>query len=232
MAELVADCPRCGSQNITFDVLSEHIFNMQYGWQNWYEAFSLCRNCSRSTVFVLKESVNADYEHVHKKGLLNITQTLNNYVNVDGYISLKDKAVTKPPEYIPKEIQSAFNEGATCLSVGCYNASSAMFRLCVDLATKSLLPEDGVNNLNNKIRRNLGLRLEWLLEHQYLPSSLEDLSLCIKDDGNDGVHMGNLTKEDALDLLEFTYILLDRMYSEPEKLRLAKERKISRRKNI
>lgn len=231
MAELVTDCPRCSSKNITFDILSGHIFKTQHGWQNWYEAFSVCRNCCRSTIFVLKESVNSDYEHVHNKGLLNVVQSLNNYVDVEGYINLKDIGGSKPPDYLPEDIQLAFNEGATCLSVGCFNASGAMFRLCVDLATKSLLPEDDVDGLNNKIRRSLGLRLKWLLEHKYLPNALEDLSLCIKDDGNDGVHFGNLIKEDAVDLLDFTYILLDRMYSEPERIKLAKERKISRRTN-
>ena len=149
MAELVANCPRCSSKNITFDVLSAHTFRISYEWQNWYEAFTLCRNCNRSTTFILKESVNSDYEHVHSKGLLNVLQTLNNFVDIEGYISLKDTEVQKPPEYLPKEIESAFIEGATCLSVECFNASGAMFRLCVDLATKSLLPEEDVNELNN-----------------------------------------------------------------------------------
>jgi hypothetical protein len=48
-------------------------------------------------------------------------------------------------------------------------------------------------------------------------------------DGNDGAHVGSLKKTDAEELLDFTVALLERMYTEPEKLRLAKDRRDSRR---
>jgi hypothetical protein len=37
MAVLVANCPRCGSGNMTFDVSSTILTVQQYGWQRWYE---------------------------------------------------------------------------------------------------------------------------------------------------------------------------------------------------
>lgn len=58
---------------------------------------------------------------------------------------------------------------------------------------------------------------------------LRELSLCIKEDGNDGAHAGSLTKDDAEDLLDFTFALLERIYTEPERLRLAQERRNARR---
>jgi hypothetical protein len=99
-----------------------------------------------------------------------------------------------------------------------------------DLATKSMLPElqDG-NSPSYKIRRNLGLRLPWLFEQKKLPDALHELSLCIKEDGNDGAHEGTLKKEDAEDILDFTVALLSRLYTEPERLRLAKLRRDKRR---
>jgi hypothetical protein len=93
------------------------------------------------------------------------------------------------------------------------------------------LPESDSNGLNAKIRRSLGLRLKWLFEQSLLPNALEDLSSCIKEDGNDGAHEGTLGKEDAEDILDFTFALLERMYTEPERLRLAKERREARRAN-
>lgn len=69
----------------------------------------------------------------------------------------------------------------------------------------------------------------WLFETGRLPDSLKDLSSCIKEDGNDGAHAGNLKKSDADDLLDFTSVLLERIYTEPERLRLAKERRDARR---
>lgn len=229
MAELVANCPRCGSRHITFDVTAATVFRVEYGWQQWYEAFGVCRHCGRTAIFVLSESVNADYNYVHKTGLLKVEGSLNNFVEIRGNISLKDSASVAPPEFLPKEIEAVFQEGATCLAVGCYNAAGTMFRLCVDLATKSMLPGEEVAGLNAKTRRDLGLRLPWLIEAGHLPESLKDLSSCIKEDGNDGAHAGNLTEADADDLLDFTLVLLERIYTEPERLRLAKERRDARR---
>ena len=116
-----------------------------------------------------------------------------------------------------------------CLAVRCYNAAGTMFRLCVDLATRSLLPHGEITGLNPKKRRDLGLRLPWLFANNHLPAALHDLSTCIKDDGNDGAHSGTLGKDDAEDLLDFTTALLERLYTEPEVLKLAKERREARR---
>lgn len=115
------------------------------------------------------------------------------------------------------------------MAVGCYNAAGTMFRLCVDITSRSKLPEGDADGLNTRVRRDLGLRLPWLFDNRYLPEDLRDLSTCIKEDGNDGAHRGTLTKEDALDLLDFTEALLKRVYTEPERLRLAKERRDARR---
>ena len=229
MAELVSDCPRCRAKHITFNVTAANIVSVQYGWQNWYEAFAICRNCNKTTVFLLSESPDTNYQHVHKVGLINVVESLNNFVCIEDYISLKNSAAIDPPDFLPINIESAFREGAACLAIDCNNAAGSMFRLCIDLATKSILPSADVEGLNTKVRRDLGLRLPWLFVSGVLDKSLEDLSTCIKDDGNDGVHDGSLTKLEADDLLDFTSILLDRIFSEPERIRLAKERRSLRR---
>lgn len=228
MAELVADCPRCGANRITFDLKSETFIHERHNWQKWYEAFCICRHCSRSTVFLLCDLGIEEGKYINKNGLSNISGSVNSLVRVQGHVSQKDRTPTEPPEFLPAEIQSAFTEGATCLAVGCFNASATMFRLCVDLATKARLPEE-TQEPNSKIRRNLGLRLQWLFNNTLLPEELRELSSCIKEDGNDGAHEGTLKKEDAEDLLDFTIALLERLYTEPERLRLAKERRDQRR---
>jgi len=136
MPELVANCPRCGSRRITFDVSAAEIIRNEYGWKNWYETFGICRHCNRATIFVLSESVNGDYKYVHNVGILGVNGALNNYLDVERYVSIKDQATVVPPEYLPKTIEEVFKEGTTCLAVGCYNAAGTMFRLCVDLATR------------------------------------------------------------------------------------------------
>jgi hypothetical protein len=229
MPELVADCPRCDSRRITFDVRAAETIGFQYNWQNWYETFCICRHCGHATIFVLSESVNSNYKYVHEVGILKVEGALNNYLNVERYVSIKDQATVVPPEYIPKEIEAVFKEGATCMAVGCYNAAGTMFRLCVDLATRSMLPKEDAEGLNAKVRRDLGLRLPWLFAKGLIPEALKGLSSCIKEDGNDGAHAGTLRQLDAEDLLDFTTALLERMYTETERLRLAQERRNSRR---
>lgn len=229
MAELVADCPRCGSSHMTFDVQSAHVFAIDFGWQWWYEAFSVCRKCKRATIFVLSDNREADYERLHKVGLQKVEDALNNYVDVEGHVTLKDNATVSPPDHVPEPVSATFQEGATCLAVGCYNAAGTMFRLCVDLATRDLLPAQDAEGLNPKVRRDLGLRLPWLLANGKLPRSLEALSSCIREDGNDGAHAGTLKKPDAEDLLDFTVELLERVFTEPKRLELAKERRDERR---
>jgi len=229
MAELVADCPRCGAKKITFDLTQAIIIRTEYGWQNWYETFCVCRQCSRSTIFVISESLNANYKLVHQTGLLQMPGAVNRYIDIEGFISLKDTAKEEPPEFVPEKVESVFKEGATCMSLGCYNAAGTMFRLCIDLVTRGLLPEGETEGLNHRTRRDLGLRLPWLFDNNILPDALRDLSACVREDGNDGAHQGTLSKDDANDLLDFTTILLERIYTEPERLRVAEERRQKRR---
>jgi len=220
MAELVENCPRCGAQSITFDVKVFHFLEKDEYSGDHYEVFGICRRCLRGTIFVVS-------------GVLDQTmkgQALNQYVKVQGFISLKDRVTFAPPEHVPPNIANAFREAATCLAVECWNAAGTMFRLCVDLATRPMLPPEGAEGgPNAKIRRDLGLRLPWLFANNKLPSDLRELSAAIREDGNDGAHQGTLTKEEAYDLLDFTTALLERVFTEPEKIKLAEKRREQRR---
>ncbi len=229
MAEIVADCPRCHARRITFDITQAHITGIKYDWQQWYEAFCICRHCRRATIFVLSESVNGNYKLVHDKGLLSFKGAVNQYVDIEGFISLKDTAASEPPEHIPENVEKIFREGATCFAVGCNNAAGTMFRLCIDIVTRGMLPEGDAEGLNARVRRDLGLRLPWMFDHGLLPQNLRDLAASVREDGNDGAHQGTLTREEAEDLLDFTSLLLERIYTEPERLRLAKARRDRRR---
>lgn len=229
MSQLIADCPRCRARNIAFDLKAYTKVGTRYQWQSIYEAFCICSHCADSTVFVLGESGINEAKALQKVGLNEVPVSANSLVKIEGYISLKDAGGQPAPEHVPPEIVAIFNEGATCNAVGCHNAAACMFRLCVDMATEEILPKTNENGLNNAIRRSLGLRLPWLFDNHLLPEALRELSSCIKEDGNDGAHAGTLGEEDAQDLLDFTSVLLERMYTEPKQLALAKERRDARR---
>jgi hypothetical protein len=227
MSELVADCPRCNAENMTFDLLNQVLVGVQFEWQHLMETFCICRNCGRPTIFVVSQK-EPKFEGIAKGGLESLTCSANQVVNILRYVGLQDQSGENPPEYLPPNIEEIFNEGASCLAIGCNNAAVTMFRLCLDLATQALLPETG-EGLSNRVKRSLGLRLQWLFDNNILPEGLRELSTCIKDDGNDGAHKGILEQHDAADILDFTYILLERLFTEPQRIKLAAERRASRR---
>jgi transcription elongation factor Elf1 len=150
MADLVANCPRCGSQSITHDVTAVNLVRKEHGWVKTFEAFATCRSCRRSTMFLIRERNDThDTKAFEQMSPLDIEVALNRHFKVEGFISLKDQATVAPPEHVPENIAKVFREGATCLRVECWNAAGTMFRLCVDLATRPMLPEGDVPGLNS-----------------------------------------------------------------------------------
>jgi hypothetical protein len=142
MSLLIADCPRCGSKSITFDVLAQVFSFQESQWKNSYEVFSVCRSCRTPTIFMISLR---DYTERNKlsttNALVQYDFSLNDYFDVDRYISLRDNSQYQPPEFLDDSLSNAFKEGAACFSIACYNAAATMFRLCVDLVTRPLLPD-------------------------------------------------------------------------------------------
>lgn len=228
MAIMVDDCPRCGSQKITFNIQHGHfVKNQQASWDKTfkvYELYCVCRECIRGTIFFARPLEHQkSFEGIDWRAGFNF----NSMGIIMGVITPADLKVNPPPEFLPAKINDIFVEGAKCLSVGCYNAAATMFRLCLDIATKELLPPEG-QEPGNRVRRSLGLRLEWLFDAHILPEVMRELAECVKDDGNDGAHDGLLDKTSADDLEEFTYILLERLYTEKARLEEAKIRRQKR----
>jgi hypothetical protein len=128
----------------TFDVLSTAHVGTQHSWQRFYEAFCLCRHCSRTTTFVIALKNPRDEDNTPET----IRGNINDYFELDGYISLKDVGATEPPDHVPPDLAKIFKEATKCVAVQCRNAAGAMFRLCVDRATEQLLPEGRCRRLD------------------------------------------------------------------------------------
>jgi hypothetical protein len=232
MPLLVADCPRCGSSAITFDVTAQVFRKKEYDWLTHHEVFSVCRRCNRPTIFHVSMKVRHQSISQYPNTILNVEGALNQFFGVERYISLRDNVAIQPPEHLPPDIDQAFKEGAACYSIGCYNAAGTMFRLCLDHASRPLLPDPNNPNVpqpNDRQRRELGLRLRWLFDNGIIPNNLKELAKCVREDGNDGAHAGNLSKDDADDLLDFTVAFLERLITEPKKLEIAQARRDQRR---
>lgn len=230
MAELVADCPRCGAKNHTFVVNAfNHIGNND--WQRCFEASSVCRHCKKSTIFYLNQKRAGDRDLFYNmSNLLIYPESLNHIMVIEGFVNIRNQKSISPPEYTPENIAKIFLEGAESVVGNCPNAAAAMFRLCIDLVTKSLLPDsDEYDGLNKSVRERLYNRLDWLFKTNRLPEDLRELSNCIREDGNDGAHDGTLDKTDAEDLLDFCSSLLERVYTEPKKIKAREQKRLERR---
>ena len=110
-----------------------------------------------------------------------------------------------------------------------------MFRKVVDKATRDMLPPQPEDEDKNhpdfiawKVRKDLKLRLEWLVGHGKIPATLEPLLESVREDGNDAAH-ATIGKEEAEDLLDFTVVLLETLFTLPGQIEANRARREARR---
>lgn len=240
MSTFIFDCPSCSAKNSTFDVNGHERRKFNNDEVKYWYLFGTCRSCKTSMCFnadighSLYQRLVSSHHNVFSSMCVGVGKILdgNNditqmFLNFE-YSPILPNAEL-PPEYLPIEIETIFNEAAKCFSIGCFNAAGAMFRLCLDITTKNLLDQNTNLTATANDKKTINTRLHWLFTNNILPINLKDLSRCIKDDGNDAAHDGSLSKEDAADLLDFSYILLERVYTEPARIQNAHQRRLSRR---
>jgi hypothetical protein len=127
---LITDCPRCGAGEITLDILGQVKVSKGTNGDGSYEIFCRCRSCHRATTFVVHlTDIGAVGTFDEEGALLSYRYAINPYFEIEEYISLRNHISVVPPDYLPGNIKSAFEEGASCLSIECFNAAAVMFRL-------------------------------------------------------------------------------------------------------
>ncbi len=214
---LVFDCPECNSTHITFDIQAYNVRNSSI-----YELFVVCRRCKKGSCIVATTTYRSP-DVIRDNKNCDLTALFTKFI-----IKTSIPNSTQPPEFLPKELENIFKEAAKCLALNCFNAARAMFRLCLDITTKHLLEQHQNLNPTNNDKSSIHTRLTWIFKNKIIADDLEKLSRCIKNDGNDAAHDGTLGKEESYDLLDFTYVLLERVYTQPEKVRLAEVRRQER----
>lgn len=217
---------------MTFDILADVYVHTRFDWQHFHEVTSLCRRCDLPSIMLVKLHQSSLKGNFGTNGSITCIDTdIERAFKFERVISKADFAAKDTPEYLPEDIDRAFKEGTRCLAIDCHNAAAAMFRLCLDLATKARLPDEGTQGgPNNYQRKNLAPRLEWLFEQKRLPEDLQELSTAVKDYGNDGAHDGTLDDNEADDLYDFAYAVLDRLYTQPERVAQMRARRDERKK--
>ncbi len=226
----VDNCPRCQAKLTTFDVCSIEFIDAPVSFKKvfYYEVPMQCRNCRRLSI--VRAYTHDENVACHLAMLMTQNNLLNDILKVSNFITLADIEVSPSPEHLPDNVNNAFIEGTKCYAAGCYNAAGAMFRLSLDLASKSQLPADGSGIIITSRQKNyLADRLEWLFDNNHWSGSLRDMVTCIRQDGNDGAHDGELGKDEAFDIMDFSFMVLEKIYTEPERIRISQERRAVRK---
>lgn len=194
MQELITDCPRCFTKDQSFTVQSAIRTHSDETGVQHYEAYCMCGTCAKGTLFQLRQKeAGADI------------------LAVEGIVNIHVIATTTPPQYLPEAIETAFVEGQSDI-IQSPDAAVASFMTCIDMATKGLMPVDVIRGESGEMASILSERLAIMFEQNMLPRGLKRLAGCLTTGG-----------AETSDLLELTYLVLERIYTEPARLEIAQK---------
>ncbi len=245
MPHIIADCPNCGDTKREFEVSSTNCCNLHkhyksikefetnnpsLEWGNKYELFTACKKCHYKIIFIIAEPFSHETcEYIKRSPPMEVEGLLNGIFEIEGIVRVCDNVACPAPDFIPQDIKAVFEESVKCLSMRCWNGAGAMFRTCLDIATKKMLPPKGTTGIKSSEKNYLAARIGWLFNNGKLPKDLKELAECIKDDGNVSVHVAGLTKEDAMETLRFTVMILEYVYTAPAQRKRAKQKRDTRK---
>ena len=217
MATATLNCPRRGTKKIGFKIIG---VNQLGGYE--FELPCKCNHCSRLSLFFIDSNNSDGFINSIKNGS-HINRLIDNY----SPIRIPQSGVVRSPEHIPIKIKNVFDEGALCFASNCHNAAGAMFRASIEQALKDSFADE-LAKAPKKLF-TLYSKVKYLSDCGFLSETLVELADCIREDGNDAVHECNVDANTAEDMQEFCVLMLSKLYTEPAKLQLAKERRKQRR---
>lgn len=206
---LVHDCPHCRANNIGFEYV--HTAFKEPRYQVYlFSAFYLCTSCCKPIAVVLQTSGIS----------LNIQ-------NLDGglrerYGAYIQGIFPKPvpsstPNHCPGNIGNIFIQAEEALARDHFDSSLAMDRRALELMCKNIAPE---------AKGNLFDRIEYLADKHLITPALKEWAHQLRQYGNDAVHeIDSPPEEDARAMHELTRFILTYIYTLPEQVRLAKEKR-------
>lgn len=130
-------------------------------------------------------------------------------------------------EHVPDRIANLFREANECRQMTWYEASGAMYRKTLDVATKHIYSHDP--RLEGKVpAQALRVRIKSLGEMKILEEDIVELADVAALDGNDATHdVDPYTAEEAEALEDLTQDLIDRLFVRPARLAAVKAKQIA-----
>lgn len=207
-AEFQHDCPHCHTKKAGFRLLAQWRSNIDNSFAN---VVAICRVCSGGLLLLSRDEQSATHEDVTQR--------------VSAYPGSRFLIVQTWPEVsshrlsdIPENVAHFYDQAMENMGAQRWDASGAMFRKALDVATKMIDPD----------LRSLPLfkRIEKMVSSSLLTPSMGEWAHEIRLDGNDAVHDENPeTQSDATSMQKFTEAFLTYTFTLP---RLVKKNRAKR----
>lgn len=212
---LIKDCPHCGIRSVAMNYQG---YTRRRTEPKYFDVWFLlsCGNCSAG--------ITAHFQILALKFDQSIAIVVDSKfagsfsdVPFEFIELLPDRGVGNAPEGTPPRIVSYFDQAASSLANDNWDASGAMSRKCLDVATKMLArerlsEEDSAGILKAWLKN----RIDLLCRAGLITSDIADLAMVIKDGGDDASHDEEpYSQEDATALLEFSKVFLTYVFTIP-----------------
>lgn len=202
------DCPHCGVRSASFAFVAEvpHVESSSQYPKAFTAVFS-CPDCHEVIGVRIRSGGGVRSAVKEKNG--NLRETLDRAHRMVGVYP--DAEGTDAPEHISPAVARCLYQANQNAELRHWDASGAMFRKCLDLATKELDPTLAGLKLNGRINK--------LHEKGLLTDALKDWAHLIRLDGNDASHdEDELTDSEIKQLRSFTELFLLYTFTLPKQV--------------
>jgi Domain of unknown function (DUF4145) len=132
------------------------------------------------------------------------------FINIKGKEQVPGPIVGENIEFLPEDVEQLYDEARKCISVNAYTASVLACRKILMNVAVSKGAEPG---------KSFASYVTFLEDNHFIPPNSRDWVDHIRKKGNEATHeIPNISKEDAIELLEFVEMLLRFVYEMPGKM--------------
>lgn len=230
MAQLIFNCPFCGTRNSAFDV-AQYSGPYQVGKGNittfFLNVFAVCRECYSPVCFKLyKPYNNRNPENEYFSMISNSLNGLGTSLSKRDYrleVVVPPSGEIDVPEFLPKNVEDSFRKAKELGRQDKFLEEAATnYRKTLERAIKVTYPQVYETKGDRKI--SLCNAIKCLVKDGKIPDSMGKLAQGIRLIGNAATHSSGedddsaITREEVDDIASFTEAFLTYLISLPEKL--------------
>lgn len=210
-----AECPHCGIKNVAMEVLGYGKLELDYQLHK-IDALVKCGSCERCVLVAFSSEIN------HLPTIIYKINTKDDTVQSSFTIFPLLERQGAPPD-TDEDVALYYNQGEDNLPHN-PDAAVAMFRAALEIAIRKTLfkkDQEAELNLHDAIGK--------AHREGKITDSMKDWADSIKDFGNKGAHGEKVSSEGAIEIKEFSNVLLQYLYTLPVAVTKHRARKENRR---